>query len=83
MVTIELPEDDALVLFEFLGRHHELDNVSKISELQIHDSAELYALWQLHGALEENLVPPFRSDYQALVDAARTAVRTQWGHEQE
>ena len=80
MVTIELNEDDALVLFEFLTRHDELDNESAITELKIDDPAELYALWQLHGVLENTLIEPLSPDYQAMVDAARAAVRIRWGH---
>lgn len=81
LVTIELHEDEALVLFEFLARHDEVDSVSRIRALQIEDPAELYALWQVHGALERTLVAPFGADYRAQVDAARMAVRTRWGDE--
>ena len=81
MVTLELKEDVALVLFEFLARHDELDNVSPISELRAEDPAEVLALWEVHGALERTLGQPFRDDYIQLVAAARTSVRARWGHE--
>jgi hypothetical protein len=81
VVTIELKKDVALVLFEFLARHDEMDNDSPISELRAEDPAELLALWEVHGALEGKLVEPFLKDFKALVDAARTSVRTRWGQD--
>jgi hypothetical protein len=81
LVIIELPEDDALVLFELLARHDELHNASDISTFQIADPSELHALWQLHGALERALAAPFKADYRALVDAARAAVRKRQGEQ--
>lgn len=82
MIAIELSDEDALVLFDFLARHDEIDNNSPsgLTEFQIEDPAERYTLWHLHQALEQILVTPFSADYRAEVDAARAAVRVQWGH---
>jgi len=65
MITIELPEEDALVLFEFLARHDELDSGSdgEMTQLVVEDRAELWALLQLHGALECILVESFSPEY--------------------
>jgi len=82
VITIQLNEEDALVLFEFLARHDDLDSESgQITGLGIEDPAELYALFALHGALECTLVDLFSDDYQAKVGAARAMVRTRWGAE--
>ena len=43
MVRVELDRSDALVLFDFLSRFDEGD------QLRIDDPAEEYALWALHG----------------------------------
>src|SRR6185295_10277386 len=81
LVTIELKEDAALVLFEFLARHDEMNNVSPIIELRAEDQAEILALWEVHGALERTLAEPFHKDYKTMVDTARASVRTRWGQE--
>ena len=79
MIRIELKDEDALVLFEFLARHDDMDNSlsgnEEISTLTLEDKAELYSLWQLQGALEKILVEPFRPDYDILVNKAREKVR--------
>ncbi len=67
---IELPltQDEALVLFEWLG------NFNK-REYEFEDQAEQRVLWNLEAMLESELVEPFRPDYRALVAAARERVR--------
>ncbi|WP_139169603.1 hypothetical protein [Microbulbifer yueqingensis] len=82
MVKIELSDADALVLFEFLARHDDIDDKlpegERLTELHIADRSELYSLWQVHGALECTLVEPFSSDYDELVEDARRSVRVRW-----
>lgn len=64
-VRLELTADEALVLFEFLSRYSDSNSLSLV------DQAEQRALWNLCCLLESQLVEPFRSDYDALVSAAR------------
>jgi hypothetical protein len=79
VITIELDDDEALVVFELLTRNDDRDNVSSINELTFEDTAERYALWHVHAALERTLVAPFKPAYRALVEDARRAVRARWG----
>ena len=66
---IELSSDEALVLFEFLERFSDTD------QLSIQDQAEQRALWNLCCLLEEKLVEPFRRDYDVLLAQARERLR--------
>jgi hypothetical protein len=65
-VTISMTSDESLVLFELLHRWEDHDEVSPPEH-----PAEQTALWNLSALLERVLVEPFRSDYAALVEAAR------------
>lgn len=67
--TLHLTGDEALVLFDFLSRFSDTD------ELTLEDQAEERVLWTLCCALERQLVEPFRPDYPALLAAARERVR--------
>jgi hypothetical protein len=62
-VTIELNEDEALVL---------LDNKS---ETGFDDQAEQRVLWDLEAVLESNLAAVVDPEYQSLLAAARDRVR--------
>jgi len=66
---ISLTADEALVLFEFLSRFE------KSSELTIVDQAEVWALSNLLGPLQEQLVPPFQQDYVEQLQQARNRLR--------
>ena len=55
-IDIALTKDEALVLFEFLSRYAETDR------LNIEDSAEQQALWNLTCLLEKALTEPFSSN---------------------
>ena len=66
-VRIELAQDEALVLFEWLARS---DDAQK---LPIEHPAEQKVLWKLEGILEKE-VPVFSQDYGKLLDAARREV---------
>ena len=70
-VTLQLSADEALVLFEFLGRF------STQEVLRIEDQAEERALWNLECLLEEQLVEPFSADYATSLAAARERLRDQ------
>jgi hypothetical protein len=67
-VQISLTADEALVLFEFLSR------VEESSELIV-DQAEVWALSNLLGPLQEQLVPPFQQDYAEQLQQARNRLR--------
>ncbi|MDY0781687.1 hypothetical protein [Tenacibaculum sp. IB213877] len=69
-VNIELSNDEAIVLFEFLGRFNEKDNSSRFE-----DQSEQKILWDIECILEKELSEPFRADYQDIVKKAREAVR--------
>ena len=67
--SIELTEDEALVLFEFIKRFSDQD------QLRIEDLSERRALWNLGSLLEKQLIAPFRTEYTSLLDAARARLR--------
>lgn len=69
-VTIRLTKEEAIVLFEFLGRFNERDR----DEL-FEDQAEQRVLWDIECILEKRLAEPFRADYPAIVRRARERVR--------
>ena len=75
MVSIELSDSEALVLFEFLSRYDDRD------ELRIDDPSEQYALWALHCRLETQLAEPFKADYAELLTRARDELRSKYGGE--
>jgi hypothetical protein len=56
-IQISLTDDEALVLFEFLSRYSDTD------ELNVVDQAEQRALWNLCCVFEKTLVTPFSKDY--------------------
>jgi hypothetical protein len=64
-MNLVLTSDQALVLFEWLSRLDERD------ELPVEDPAEEQVLWALHGQLEKALAEPFEENYHELVVAAR------------
>ncbi len=68
-VRISLSADEALVLFEFLSRFDESN------ELTIVDQAEERALSNLLGPLQKQLVPPFQQDYVEQLQQARNRLR--------
>jgi integrase len=66
---IELNRDEALVLFDWLGRHEDAHSIPG-------NPAEQTALNGLLAALERTLVEPFQADYNEIVQAARTRLTT-------
>lgn len=71
-VHLRLTPDEALVLFEFLSRYSDTD------ELVLEDQAEQRALWNLCCKLEKELVEPFNPDYVKLLQSARDRLRDKW-----
>ena len=69
-VNIELTKNEAIVLFEFLGRFNENDDFSKFE-----DQSEQRVLWDIECILEKQLSEPFRADYLEIVAKAREQVR--------
>lgn len=68
-MKLELTEQQALVLYDWLTRFDEKD------AYPVDDRAEEYVLWSLHGQLEKALSQPFRADYRQLVDEARSHIK--------
>ncbi len=68
-IKIGLTENEALVLFEFLSRFSDSD------ELSIEDQAEQRVLLDIYCMLEKSLVAPFDPKFKNLVSLARDAVR--------
>lgn len=67
--TLELSSEEALVLFEWLARTEEALDATFV------DKAEQMVLWSVEGQLERELVAPFRTDYDRLLQAARDTIR--------
>jgi hypothetical protein len=70
-VTLELSQNEALVLFEFLGRYTEK------KKLSIEDSSEDQMLSTVYCDLEKQLAQPFEPNYGNALAKARTAVRNE------
>jgi len=70
-VTIELRNDEALVLFELLTRW------SETSERVVHleHQVEQRVLWDILAGLERYLVEPFMADYADQLAQARRTVQ--------
>lgn len=67
-MDIELTEDEALVLSDWLYRMDELD-------VAFEDQAERRAVWNLIAVLEKQLVPMLDPRYDQLLAEARDRVR--------
>jgi hypothetical protein len=67
-MNIELSDDEALVLFDFLARFTET------SRLEFAHVSEFLALSKESAALEKGLAQPLRPDYQLLLQRARKQV---------
>ncbi|MBG6188801.1 hypothetical protein [Flavobacterium sp. CAN_S2] len=69
-VTIELTKDEALVLFDFLGRFNQ-----KANESDFEDQAEQITLWNVECVLETILVEPFMPNYEDILKHSREKIR--------
>ncbi len=65
-VTIELSKDEALVLFDFLGRFNQNSNESVFEH-----EAEQKALWNVEALLEKVLAEPFMPNYRDIIKQSR------------
>jgi hypothetical protein len=70
-IAITLTSDEAVVLFEVLHRWEDND----YRDVEIADSSEQIALWNLSCLLERVLVEPFRSNYGDLLHAAQARLK--------
>ncbi len=68
-VLIRLTMDEAIVLFEFLQRFSNTD------QLILEDQSEQRALWNLCCVFEKSLSIPFEGDYADILMAARNRLR--------
>ncbi|MGH8892475.1 MAG: hypothetical protein ACRDWY_04090 [Actinomycetes bacterium] len=68
-VNIDLTNDEALVLLEWLNRFNRREDV------EFDDQAEQRVLWDVEASLEAALTEPFSSDYDRLLADARDRVR--------
>jgi len=64
LMTVELSQDEALVLFEFFARF------SETNEFRLKNNAEFVAFSKLAGQLEAELVAPFQANYDVLLEQA-------------
>jgi hypothetical protein len=68
-INLVLTHDEALVLFDFLSRFGETD------ELKIEGRGEQQALWNLQCLVEKQLAGALDSNYRELVRQARARLR--------
>ncbi len=68
-VKISLTKDEAIVLFDFLSRFSDQD------ELNIEHQAEKRALWNLTCLLEQQLAEPFLPEYTKISNQARERLK--------
>lgn len=68
VLNLVVTRDEALVLCELLARFTETDRLTLIH------NAEFVALSRLSGQLEKMLVEPLGSDYEVVIDSARTRI---------
>ncbi|MBN8802590.1 MAG: hypothetical protein J0H05_13125 [Stenotrophomonas acidaminiphila] len=67
---VQLPDDEALVLFELLTS-------GKLTAIV--DTAEAHALGVILASLEKQLIAPFASDYLTQLAAARSSLVARYG----
>lgn len=68
-ITVQLTDDEAIVLFDYLQRF------SNTGNLELEDKAEQIALWNLTCLLEKKMVTPFTTDFPAFLQQARDRLR--------
>lgn len=69
-INFKLTRNESLVLFEFLRRIDEQDDLNIFV-----DQAEERILWDIESKLEENLDEIFNKDYLNIIQKAREDVR--------
>ena len=75
-MTIELSNDEALVLFELLSDYGTTDEGRR---LEVRNAAERNALWSLEAALEKVMVTPLQADYAEKLAAAQDRLEQKGG----
>lgn len=68
-ICLELTEEQAIVLFEYLSRSNTNDST------QIEDQSEQRVLWNLESDLERALPAVLSPDYKKILREARDRVR--------
>jgi len=69
-IKIEMRQEEAIVLFEYLARVNEKGILDSTFESQ----AEQIVLWNLQAIVEKQLTEPFNKDYNKIVANARKAL---------
>jgi hypothetical protein len=77
-IEIQLDDDEALALFDFLSRTIDEQNGEKLQDVAVHDG-ELWALNALHIVLEQALAEPFDEGYCDHVKAALETLKLKTG----
>lgn len=72
MITLELSEDEALVLFEWLSRFEDGRDES------VPITADVLIAWSLQTQLEKCLNEPFEGNYSHRVARARSRIEASW-----
>lgn len=67
-IAISLPEDDALIFFDWLARFNE-------GNLTTPDDIEKQVLCNIEATLEKLLVEPFAKNYDEIIDSAKSRIR--------
>lgn len=67
-ITFEIPEDDAIVLFEFFERFAEK------GELYFVHPAEYLSLMKISGQIDKSTSAMFSTDYKKILEAARERI---------
>lgn len=75
---IKLSADEALVLFELLGRWSDSSDAPTPDATCFESTAEGAVLNMVLCDLEKQLVAPFRQEYEDLLNAARTRLEINW-----
>ena len=70
-MQIDLTQQEALVLFDFLYRNNKDNCFAPLIE----DQAEERVLWNLECILEKELSEPFAENYKEMLNQARLDVR--------
>lgn len=78
IVVIRLDGNEAVVLFELLSRWAASENSATPTSECFKNSAEGAVLLGLLAELEKQLVAPFKSDYQHILQKARYALEHRW-----
>ena len=68
-INIKITKNEALVLFDFLSRLNQNDNIDFFE-----DKAEKILLWNIESELEKELEDIFDSNYKLILEKARTEI---------